>query len=76
MRKRLAALAVVAIAALGVAGCGNSEQGSGVGGSFHEQEAEYLEQHEHVGHQEAEREASEAEELTERIQRSGIKTGP
>lgn len=73
MKKAL--VGVFVIAALGVGGCANSDEASNKHTGFHEYETEFLEKHEHVGHQEAEREAGEAEELAERIQRSGIKTG-
>lgn len=62
------------VLAFGVAGCAETGAHRKHAG-FHEYETHYLEQHEHVGHAEADREATEAEELAERIQRSGIKTG-
>jgi hypothetical protein len=69
-------VAVLAVAGvLGVAGCGGistTEQG-GKHPGLREAETKVLEKQEGVGHQEAEREAREAIELAERVQRSGIK---
>jgi hypothetical protein len=61
--------------ALAFAGCAAGEE-THKHRIFHEYETEFLEKHTGVGHREAEREAGEAERLAERIQRSGIKTGP
>jgi hypothetical protein len=67
--------ALVVAGALALSGCAAGEE-TPRHRTFHEYEAEFLEKHTGVGHREAEREAGEAERLAERIQRSGIKTGP
>lgn len=71
---RRSAVVLVAVGALTLAGCAAGEETT-KRSTFHEYETEFLEKHTGVGHREAGREASEAERLAERIQRSGVKTG-
>lgn len=73
--KRMAVLIGVVVA-LGIAGCSNSSGGDSTQGNLREAETKALEKQEGVSHAEAEREAGEATELAEKVQRSGIKVNP
>lgn len=68
-------LMILAAAVLLSAASGCAETGQSKSQSFHEHEAKELERIEGVGHAQAEREATMAEEAAREIQRSGIKTG-